>query len=132
MAIIVLFGRKYATVLKVALPKNWTRLVWCLTPLSRRVTFVRMTAAIPRFNLVAGKLVRAGSREAVAPPSRNYRTPEDSGKRVLVKRRGMYHLVDPETRCATISMGHKEAKSLLGKLRSEVFHHQIHTAIGTL
>lgn len=53
--------------------------------------------------------------------------------RVLVKRAGWYHIVDPTTDCATLSLGPKEAKAILGKdLRPEIYPRPIHTALGTL
>ncbi len=77
--------------------------------------------------------MRRGSEVvADAKPNHAYRTPEGSSKRILVKRGGMYHVVDPETRCATITMGHKEARRLLGKLHPQSFPHAIHTMMGTV
>ncbi len=87
---------------------------------------------IPRFDFVNGSYVRRGDAQVPVADNPAWRTPEGSGERILVKRGGMYHVVDPQTRCATISMGKKEARSLLGKLRPQAYPHPIHTMLGTM
>lgn len=90
---------------------------------------------VPRYDFVDGKFVSCGS--AFAPTAHNpaYRDAKYEGfpqKQVLVKRNGFYHLVDPDTKCATLTMGKKEARKILGKLKPQVFPHAIHTMLGTL